>query len=685
MKLLGNIIALLIVVVILAGCVSTAYKTATIANTIASYDQFLRNHPGSQFESDARSRLDSLYFQSTEWEGSIQAYENFLQVHKNSPYIAEARSRLDSLYFQSTEREGSIYAYENFLQVHKNSPYIAETRSRLDSLYFQNTEKYWAAAQETDNIEGYVAFLDEHPGSSRTKEATARKELLEKHLDEWKDVMRNPTRQSLMLYCDRNSDSPYLTKARVVIQDMEGRDIVDLLNEKKVEIETNGSGIQEIRARIRKLVDYPIRVLFPIGSYFVSSRLSAQNMVSTAETSMHLTGSEWKSVSISAACANRLKHIPGSEDTFTVQRLYLEELARIMPVLDKAGVSYETRQAAVWIVTDNADYNDLGILVQDDRSREINELEAARAMKICVEAGIDIRLKRIWSDWQEIITGLHDAELKTWFAIYGAHFLDSDKKSAKDRNNKKVQKNIEAIPEMVFVEGGTFQMGSTSGDQDEKPVHNVTLSDFYIGKTEVTQAQYQAVIGENPCCFKDDNLPIVNVSWYDAVNFCNRLSEMEGLDICYSENDFKITCNFKAKGYRLPTEAEWEYAARGGNNSKGYKYSGSNNADDVASEYGSNPYSVAAKQPNEIGIYDMSGNVWEWCFDWYRSYMNSPSNNPTGPSSGYNIICSGIWDHFVGFCRVLRGGDWKYRCVDRYYYPPWRRINRVGFRVARTP
>ncbi|MBW7873668.1 MAG: SUMF1/EgtB/PvdO family nonheme iron enzyme [Ignavibacteriales bacterium] len=236
---------------------------------------------------------------------------------------------------------------------------------------------------------------------------------------------------------------------------------------------------------------------------------------------------------------------------------------------------------------------------------------------------------------------------------------------------------------MVFVEGGTFTMGCTSEQGDdcyywEKPVHQVTMSDFYIGKYEVTQELWVSVMGSNPSDFKGSKLPVERVSWYEAVEFCNRLSDKEGLQRAYSGSGANITCDFNANGYRLPTEAEWEYAARGGKQTKNYKYSGSDNTGAVA-WYGDNSgdktHEVGLKQPNEIGIYDMSGNVWEWCWDWYGDYTSPSQTNPKGPSSGTS--------------RVLRGGSWgndarRCRVASRGNLLPDIRYSNNGFRLART-
>lgn len=176
---------------------------------------------------------------------------------------------------------------------------------------------------------------------------------------------------------------------------------------------------------------------------------------------------------------------------------------------------------------------------------------------------------------------------------------------------------------MVYVEGGTFIMGATAEqknpDYDETPTHRVSLSSFYIGKYEVTQALWKAVMGSNPSYWKGDNLPVETVSWNDCQTFLRKLNAMTG------------------KNFRLPTEAEWEFSARGGNRSRGYQYSGSNVLSDVAwydDNSGMKTHNVGTKAPNELGIYDMSGNVWEWCQDWHRYYYGYSQTNPTGPSSG---------------------------------------------------
>jgi formylglycine-generating enzyme required for sulfatase activity len=216
---------------------------------------------------------------------------------------------------------------------------------------------------------------------------------------------------------------------------------------------------------------------------------------------------------------------------------------------------------------------------------------------------------------------------------------------------------------MVSVIGGTFLMGAqktNSGganydedaDDDEAPVHNVTLSNYYIGETEVTQALWVAVMGCNPSTSGDNmNQPVETVSWDDCQEFIKNLNQLTG------------------EKFRLPTEAEWEFAARGGTKSQGYKYSGSNTIDDVAwyrDNSDGETYEVATKQPNELGLYDMNGNVWEWCQDWYGDYLSSAQSNPTGPATGYlRVRRGGSSSSKAAYCRAAgRGGDTPVSCTN---------------------
>ena len=223
------------------------------------------------------------------------------------------------------------------------------------------------------------------------------------------------------------------------------------------------------------------------------------------------------------------------------------------------------------------------------------------------------------------------------------------------------------VDNMVHVEGGTFQMGNSgygNNSYAEQPDHQVTLSSFYIGKYEVTQEEWKAVIGRNPSNFRGTRRPVEMVSWDDCQTFIQRLNQLTGLR------------------FRLPTEAEWEFAARGGNTGKnhGYKYSGSTSIDAVGWYFGNSgnqTHPVGRKQANELGLYDMTGNVWEWCQDWYGSYSSQAQTNPTGPTSPTSAIG-----------RVIRGSSWdgyaqSSRLSYRGFNSPSHRSSGLGLRLAR--
>ena len=265
----------------------------------------------------------------------------------------------------------------------------------------------------------------------------------------------------------------------------------------------------------------------------------------------------------------------------------------------------------------------------------------------------------ITSTSEELITDPSSAKLMSAAEKVGNGVIGQGGSSASRQGNNGYSSsaNVETFTvngvtfEMVKVDGGTFSMGSYAGNSNEQPVHSETVGTFYIGKTEVTQKLWAAVMGTNPSKFRGENLPVEMVSWFDCQEFVDRLSRITG------------------RIFRLPTEAEWEYAARGGNKSRNYTYSGSNDLYRVAwytENSGRMTHPVGQKLDNELGIYDMSGNVWEWCSDNYSDNYSSPSNSS---------------------CRVLRGGSWYYapaccRVAGRDYNSPGNRFDSSGLRLA---
>jgi formylglycine-generating enzyme required for sulfatase activity len=254
---------------------------------------------------------------------------------------------------------------------------------------------------------------------------------------------------------------------------------------------------------------------------------------------------------------------------------------------------------------------------------------------------------------------------------------------------------IFADDNFVLVRGGSFVMGSHAherGHRRGETPHRVKLHAFFMAKYQVTQKEYEDLMGSNPAIFEGSNFPVENVSWFDALEYCNRRSQQEGLTPAYKiergrvdlnnlnrTTRWLVIWNREANGYRLPTEAEWEYAAKGGHETPGdFIFPGTNDHAEAAwysGNSGGTTHPVGEKDPNKLELYDMSGNVWEWCWDWYGDYTSSAHPDPTGPSLGSH--------------RVIRGGSWYdsagyIRSSARYFYVPSDRSLGIGFRIVRS-
>jgi len=235
-------------------------------------------------------------------------------------------------------------------------------------------------------------------------------------------------------------------------------------------------------------------------------------------------------------------------------------------------------------------------------------------------------------------------------------------------------------PNLIIIEGGTFIMGSDEAGEREQPAHTVTVSSFLMSESEVTQNMWNEVMDDNPSRLKGESLPVERITWMMAIEFCNGLSLKEGLEPFYIITDEGVQADWSKNGYRLPTEAEWEFAAKGGNKSQGLQFAGSDTIDEVAWHKENSRFkthNVKEKKANELGLYDMSGNVYEWCWDWFGEtyYADSPAQDPKGPETGER--------------KILRGGCWYSEArhsviVARVHADPDGQGANVGFRVCRN-
>ncbi len=280
----------------------------------------------------------------------------------------------------------------------------------------------------------------------------------------------------------------------------------------------------------------------------------------------------------------------------------------------------------------------------------------------------DLKYEDFERDWSGCIP--NELDKKSRSILSGANpTMDNARKN--DSFNERVDLGNGIVLEMVKVEHGTFTMGKLSNDSDaddDEPPHRVTLTnDYWLGKYEVTQKQWRAVMGSNPSFFKGDVFPVECVSWDDVQEFCNKLN---------AKYSGKLPSGYE---FRLPTEAEWEYASKGGKKSNGYKYSGSNSIGDVAwyvDNFGGKTHEVGTKKENELGLYDMSGNVWEWCYDWYGEYSSGSQTDPIGSNTGSGLVFrGGCWGSLSKGCRSS----------DRYSLAPSGRTSFLGFRLALAP
>jgi hypothetical protein len=364
--------------VIAVGCVDEDkqdWKKADTANTVEAFEDYLLAHPDGKYAVQAGERIDDLDWQEAQAADKVGALEGYLQGHSDGRHAVQARERIEELNWRQAQAANTIAAYRQYVASYPAGRFVPQAEETIASLI--NDESPFLAAQEVGTREAYEGFLAKFPGHVR--EADARRALDD------------------------------------ILQDMEGRQIVDLIAQKKVEARAKGSGIEEVEIELCRLVKHELSVLVPAGTFFVS-RGSAQDMVTTNDEEFTLEKEECISVTVPVACADLDRLVPRSDDTFDIlPSSQQEEMQKLAPLLREA--SSEVRQAAVWIVTDNADYDALGTLVSGLGGfgpRVIKEDEAARAMKLVDEAGIDITQKAIWWDRYQILEGLYDEALINW-------------------------------------------------------------------------------------------------------------------------------------------------------------------------------------------------------------------------------------------------------------------------------
>lgn len=343
-------------------------------------ERFLSHWPRGRHQTEAAKRLDE-----TSWHGVAngdeEALRGYLTKFSRGAHRAQAQARIEELLWQQVSKERTAVAFDRYVQTYPQGRFVVNARAQRGAVLADDSP--FTAAQQRGDRTAYEAFLARFPGHAREGEA------------------------------------------RAVLADIDGRDLFDLLAEKKVEARATGSDIQNVTLELRRLVTYPLRVVVPVGTFFASRDESAQSMVTVAAGDVTLTGDDWTSISVDVACADLHLDIPGEEVGFTIRRAPGQrELQKLMPVLGRANADESVRQAAVWILSDDASYEELGTLVHSTGfdpfgggARIINAPEAVRALQLLTEAGIPLADKAIWWDRDELLEELresHETELASW-------------------------------------------------------------------------------------------------------------------------------------------------------------------------------------------------------------------------------------------------------------------------------
>ncbi|MFM9950840.1 MAG: SUMF1/EgtB/PvdO family nonheme iron enzyme [Saprospiraceae bacterium] len=515
--------------------------------------------------------------------------------------------------FWFAELSGSAEAFAEYIEEYKNDP---EAQPRVEKAYFRK-------ALKTEALDDLRAYQQTYPSGQYREKIAEKVKTLE--LREVESIRRQPTGERIRNFLKNYPESNQLTAvAEAAATDeqilREVQTELDATLEQKAETATTTEEVQALMPALRAAAS--------AASVERVEKIVARKTEIRQEVRPQLQ-------EIKTAVQEREKKRTGDVGQKTTQSSLTERLS------DKAN----------------------------DKKEALSEKIEARKTDDANQQTDNTPLKNHLDDKKETITNKIEAR--------------KDQLTATDTKNTEPDNIVEPTPSpsgrageglsaiadgMVLVSGGTFTMGCLDGrdkdcEKDEKPSHSVALDDFYISRTEVTQAQWQAIMGINPSEFKDcPSCPVENVSWDDAQEFLKKLNALSS----------------RAK-YRLPTEAEWEYAARGGGKSKGYLYSGSNQIDEVAwhdGNSGRKTHPIGTKKKNELGLFDMSGNVLEWCSDRYGGYASAAQNNPTGSKNGSSrVLRGGSWYSSPQVCRVASRGNGV---------APGVRSNGVGFRLART-
>ncbi len=449
-----------------SGCTWKHWERTRKLDTAPAYEGFLERHPDSRYSPEARRRLEELNGErdwralSSSWDTlALETYrvryprsehlsqiqvrvaemralagcesadgtepcDDFLRDYPDSRFRSRAREQVGQiLAWRRVSGSDAIAEIEAFLRSNGGSRFAQRARARTDTL---RARREWERVRRSGDMAAHEAFLTLWEGWDEAKEARSALESMRRDSADWAATRAAATPAAYQRFHRSHVGSPFISAAEGWLQgyanDRKGIDIVDALDQGKLEARTEGSGIRTVTLSVRRLTSYPLRVRIPAGSFFVA-HTRAQNMVARSATSVWLADDDWTSLEVPAACANRSRAIPASRDSFDVQRgPHQEELRRLMAKLAPSGADFPVQQAAVWIITDDADYSALGILVERSLgqffggTRVIRESQAVRAMQLIEESGLGLQRRAIWRDRERLHASLSEGPLKRWLA-----------------------------------------------------------------------------------------------------------------------------------------------------------------------------------------------------------------------------------------------------------------------------
>lgn len=581
-------------------------------------------------------KTEAIDWKEAEEQASKQSYQSFLKKWPAGSYAEEASYRLACT-------ENNLSAYRTYLSIYqdKGGRYIEEVLDKMELLQVKRDFKHAIDGGEIALRRFILKEGRRDPASVYLRDAqTALEQLLkeQKEPQAWQIAENTGTEASYQKYLDEFPEGGHVAIAKNMIEDLQVK-----AEEKRKAQEVAKKRKEEEQAKAKKEVEL------------------ARKRIEKNEKNFQFSLQE-----------ARVAHTEGKRK----EALKYIKTALAYPSENKKEAE-ELRQQ---ILKENPPHTFL-------KTRSKQQVYGISATLL----GVIMLL--VWSPWEnrtplnagnsELLSPSPETLDNTKQANQATSMISIDTSQADSKVLADLPENI------AFVKGGKFSMGNQFGEggSNELPVHGVIVNSFIIGKHEVSFEEYDLYVKEkgvyspNDQNWEREKRPVINISWLDAVKYCNWLSDQKDYTKVYTINGNIVSAKESANGYRLPTEAEWEYAAKGGNKNKDYKYAGSNKVGEVAWYYynsDSKTQPIGSKEKgNELGLMDMSGNVWEWCWDWYGSdyYDSSPNSNPLGPDQGsFRVLRGGSWYGSAGYCRVS----------SRFYGSPGSRGYDVGFRLARS-